>query len=410
LDKGGLLDVDAAGDDGLSGDDGIVVYETSPDEGGSTSDSAEDISLDETGPDVMADAMPEAGAGADAPVEARADAHADASVDAPVEAHVDAKVSDAPTDAPSDSTVGPPTDAVAPPDAPPDVVGPADAPSEAPASPIVWDGGPIVDPQFYNDNWVSFCVALVACGEMPGVSACVALLPQPYSPDALIPTPDIVYAVNNAAPDCRQVGRALGGGEACPSTTPDGCNGNSLVTCRWGFTMTVDCGDPGMVCSNGNGNAGCGFGDCSASQEGEAYCVGPNYLVTCTNGRYEPTLDCQTFGGMCVGPPGTAQCRGTGGTTCGGGGSCVGTSIVECMGSLLGSFDCSQLYDPNFACFIDDAGAPACAGGQSCDPSAATDTCGRQLTSVRFCNGGLDDTFDCTGNGYSGCDAGKCYP
>ncbi|HXN31846.1 MAG TPA: hypothetical protein VN894_08295, partial [Polyangiaceae bacterium] len=290
---------------------------------------------------------------------------------------------------------------------------PADAAAEAPADtgplPIVWDGGAIVDPQFYDSDWITFCVALVACGEMPSVSACVALLHQPSSLDALIPTPDIVASVNNAQPNCRQVRRALGGGLACPSATADTCNGNSLVTCRLGFTMTIDCGALGMVCSNGSGNVGCGFGDCAASQEGETYCVGPNYVAICSSGRYEPALDCQTFGGTCKGPPGTAQCQGTGGTMCSAGASCVGTSIVECMAGLLGSVDCSALYDPSFTCIAGDAGPPKCAGGTSCDPTLATDTC-TQMDEVTFCNVGVSDTYDCTGNGYSGCDAGKCFP
>jgi hypothetical protein len=408
LDKGGLLDVDD-GEDAPSGDDSVVVDAASADEAsmdaGATGDASTDVFAD-SGSEVAADG------GGDAPTEARpgADAGVDASTDASAREDLDAVAGDAARD----GSVDAPIDAVRPSDAPTDTEVPSDASSDAPNDtgplPLVWDGGMVVDPQFDDGDWVSFCVALVACGEMPGVSSCVALLSQPSSGDALIPTPDMVADVNNVAPDCEQVARALGGGQSCLVTTADSCDGNSLVTCRWGFAMKIDCGDLGLVCSSGNGNAGCGFGDCAPSQEGETYCIGSNYLARCASGRYEPALDCQTFGGMCVGLPGTAQCQGTGGPMCTGGATCSGTSIVQCMDGLLGSLDCSQAYDPTFSCFVDDAGAPVCAASQSCDPSLATDTCSRAMTKVRFCNEGVDDTYDCIGNGYSGCDGGKCFP
>jgi hypothetical protein len=360
LDRSGLLDADVAGDDGPFGDEGVVVDQPMVDvdvsaEGGGQNTDAET----EVGPNV-APGAPETGA------------HSDVATDAPL----DATVPDASTDA---AMEGPRRDA------------PVDAPTETGPLPIVWDGGAIVDPQFYDSDWINFCVALVACGEMPTVGACVALLHQPSSPDVLIPTPDMVASVNNASPDCKQVRRALGGGLACPSSTADMCNGNSLVTCRLGFTMTIACGDLGMVCSNGSANVGCGFGDCADAQEGQTYCVGPNYLSLCTRGRYEPILDCQTFGGTCTGPAGAAQCRGTGGTTCSGSGSCVGSSLVECMGGLLGGVDCSQLFDPTFTCVVDDAGDPMCAGGSSCDPELMPDTCTPTMQ-VSFCNVGASAT------------------
>ena len=306
----------------------------------------------------------------------------------------DASPVDAPSDAVDASTVAPP-----------------DAPVDVEPLPIVWDGSPIADPDLDDTNWTAFCVALVACGEMPSVSACVGLLPQPASPNALIPTTEMVNNVGIVEPDCQQVAAAVGGGRLCPSSTPDTCDGNSLVTCRWGFTMTVDCPKLGLVCSPGNGNAGCGFGDCAAPQEGKTYCVGSNYVAVCRSGRYEPAADCETFGGGCAGPPGTAGCAGTGGAPCaGGGGTCAGTTLTECVEGALGSVDCSPFYNTNFRCLVDGAGSAYCGAGQSCDP-LAVDTCsGQGKTKVNFCNAGLTDTYDCTANGYSGCDGGKCYP
>lgn len=317
-------------------------------------------------------------------------------VDAGPEGQPDASPVDAAIDAVPDS-VG------APPDAP------ADAPLDAAPRPIVWDGGVIADPNLNDTNWTAFCVALVACGEMPSVSACVGLLPQPASADALIPTTRMVNDVAIVEPDCQQVAAAIGGGQACPSSTRDSCDGNSLVTCRWGFTMTVDCGELGLVCSHGNGNAGCGFGDCAPAQEGKTYCVGSNYVAVCSGGRYAPAADCETFGGGCAGPSGTAGCVGTGGAPCtGGGGTCKGATLTACVEGVLGSVDCSAFYNANFRCSVDGAGSAVCAAGQSCTP-VSTDTC-RGMTKVNFCNAGLDDTYDCAENGYSGCDGGKCYP
>jgi len=394
LDSGGLLDVDAAGDDGTTADEG--GDDVSPADGTAGTDDGgqpdrHDEASAETGADggtnPPADAAPDAGA-------VVADARHDSSSDARPDAPADALASDAPADSVAD--------------APADGVAPIDAPADTGPLPIVWDGGSIADPQFYDGDWVNFCVALVACGAMPNVSACVGLLHQPSSLDALIPSLDIVDAVDNVQPNCRQVKRALGGGVACASVTADTCAGDSLTTCRFGFTMTIDCGALGMVCSNGSGNAGCGFGDCAASQEGETYCVGPNNLAKCTAGRYEPLLDCQTFGGKCIGPAGGAQCQGTGGMACHGGASCAGNSLVECLGGLPGSIDCTARYDPSFTCLVDDAGLPRCARGTSCDPSVAVDTC--LQTQLTFCNAGTSDTFDCAVNGYSGCDGGKCFP
>lgn len=366
LDRGGLLDVENE-DDGSSGDSGVDATSTG-------------------------DGSNESGAGADAPDGAFVSGQdgADVEEQAPADAGTG--------DEPDASTV----------DAP---IGDAASVTVVRATPILWDGGPIADPDLNDTNWTAFCVALVACGEMPSVSACVGLLPQPASRDVLIPTTEMVNNVGIVEPDCAQVAAAIGGGQACPSSTPDACEGNSLVTCRWGFGMKVDCGELGLVCSRGDGNAGCGFGDCAASQEGKTYCVGSNYVAVCSSGRYEPAVDCETFGGGCAGPQGTAGCVGTGGASCtGGGGSCADTTLTECADGVLGSVDCSPFYNANFACFVNGGGAAFCAAGQSCDP-LATDTCGGQgMTKVNFCNAGLDDTYDCTENGYSGCDGGKCYP
>jgi hypothetical protein len=275
---------------------------------------------------------------------------------------------------------------------------------------IVWDGGPIVNPQFSDADWVSFCVALSACGQMPSISACVALLHQPSSPDALVPAPNLVLSISNAGADCARIGQLLGDGSTCPTATADTCSGNSLVTCLWGFQMTMDCGPLGMVCSMGSGSAGCGFGDCAAAQEGKTYCVGSSELAQCTHGRYSPLLSCQTFGAKCVGPAQTALCQGTGGSGCNGGPSCNGTSIVECLGGLLGSADCAALYGSAFQCVPGNAGVPVCAAGTACDPASNVDTCmGKNQAS--FCNAGATANYDCKSSGWKGgCTAGRCTP
>jgi hypothetical protein len=286
-----------------------------------------------------------------------------------------------------------------------------DRPLNGPLLPIVFDGGAIADPQFNDAQWTSFCVALAACGEMPGISACIGLLSQPSSPEGFIPSPAMVGAVVNAGADCARIGGILGDGAMCSSSSADMCSGDSLVTCRWGFRMTVDCETLGMTCSLGSADAGCGFGDCSLSQEGKTYCVGPSQLAKCTGGRYLPFLDCQTFGAKCVGPDEMAACQGTAGPVgCSSAPACNGASILECMDGRFASANCPALYGSGFTCISNDAGIPVCAMGTACDPATYADACiGNHQAS--FCNAGMTATYDCKANGWmSGCTAGRCAP
>jgi hypothetical protein len=286
----------------------------------------------------------------------------------------------------------------------------ADGPDDSSSIPAIWDGGTIVNPQFSDADWVAFCVALAACGQMPSISACMGLLHQPSSPDGLIPSPNMVLSVNNAGADCARIGQLLGDGSACPAATADTCSGNAMVTCRWGFKMTIDCGPVGMVCSMGNGSAGCGFGDCTPAQEGKTFCVGPSELVQCHLGRYSPLLSCQTFGATCIGPAETASCQGTGGSGCTGAPSCSGASIVECLAGLLASADCAALYASGFSCTMGNIGVPVCAAGTACDPATNVDTC-MNNNKASFCNAGATANYDCKMGGWKGgCTGGRCAP
>ncbi len=418
LDAGGLLDEDAEAGDEVPVSDGAGDTETTPaweatalDE--SSADAVEertDVVATEGGGDALGDAM------GDATVDAHADAQPPDSageggaLDAASERAIDADaIADAPADTSRDGLTdsgaeGPEGSDADGGDAGAD--GPGSGANDGGAMPIVWDGGALVDPQFDDADWISFCTALASCGSVPSVSGCMALLKQPASADALIPPPDMVSNVNGAAPTCRAVRKALGGGSACPSSTVDFCRANSLVTCRYGFTMTVDCTTLGMVCSQGNANAGCGFGDCAASQEGQTFCVGDTYLAQCTAGRFVPALDCQTWDATCVGPDGSAHCQGAGAIMCTTGASCIGTSVVDCFGGLLGSVDCSNAYDSSFSCFTDSTSKPVCASGTDCDPTTYTDTCDA-MDQLTFCNAGTANTYDCTAS-YNHCDAGHC--
>jgi hypothetical protein len=375
LGTGGLLDLpDASTGDGVA-PDGSVIDGPAGDEG---------LPADDGGPST--DAGDSVEASADVALDAPADAR-DARADAPPDAR-DARV-DAPDDAP------------------------ADAPTDSGPLPIVWDGGAIADPPFVDTDWVSFCATLGACGLMPSMSACVALSPQPTSHDALIPPLSIINrVVNVASPNCTSVSQALGNGSMC--TAADACSGNSLVTCRMGFMMTIDCGGLGMVCTNGNGNPGCGFGDCAASQEGSTYCVGPYNVAQCTSGRYVPLLDCLTFGATCAGPDATARCQGQGGMACAGGPTCNSGSIAECINGVPLNADCAGLYDPNalsFTCVTSTTGAPLCAAGIACDPATFVDTCNGGMNMVHFCNAGAMANFNCAMGGFlNGCTGGHCVP
>jgi hypothetical protein len=276
--------------------------------------------------------------------------------------------------------------------------------------PIIYNGGAIADPKFNEAEWTSLCVALTACGLVPSMSGCGQPLGQPASPDVVVPSFPMINAIMNAGSDCTRIRQILGDATTCSKGAADTCSGNSLVTCRWGFRLTADCGDFGMTCSSGSGNAGCGFGDCSKSQEGKTYCVGPSQLVQCNHGRYRPFLDCQTFGASCVGPDETSSCKGTAGPGCSGAPVCKGSTIVDCMDGYLAGARCDALYGAEFTCLSNDAGVPICAAGTACDPATHTDAC-LDNNQVTFCNAGAIASYDCKGTGWmGGCVAGRCVP
>jgi hypothetical protein len=355
------------GDDGQAGDaDATVVDATGAD--ARDASEAGPATVHEGGLDVQ-----DAGDAGDAPSR-------------PLDATPDV-VADAPTDAPFDTT---------------------DAPFDAAPAPLDYDGGIIADPTFFDDEWVTFCAALVGCGEVPSLTGCVALLKQPTAPEALIPPESFITAAGNVAPDCQAVRDALGDGLPC--SAPDTCSGGSLVTCRWGFRMTIPCGPLGLVCSGGAGNAGCGFGDCNAADEGKTYCAG-TYVTTCQRGRYVPTLDCNAFGASCAGAAGSAACAAQGGMPCTTGTTkCDNGAFVVCMAGRPGSIDCPDSFDVGFSCFTDVQGTPFCALGTSCDPGTTVDICNPDGT-ISFCNAGMPDTYGCTGaNLWSGCSNGACVP
>jgi hypothetical protein len=290
---------------------------------------------------------------------------------------------------------------------------PPEAPPDATPAPIVWDGGMVADPSFSDADWISFCVGLVGCGELGSISRCMGRLRQPHDRNALYPPLAMVRCVVNAGSDCTMVAGCLGDGSQC--NAPDSCDANGdLVTCRWGFKSTVDCGSLGMVCSPGIGNAGCGFGDCNAWQQGQTTCVG-QWEVACDHGRYDPRLDCLTWGAACN--PAIGRCVGNGGA-CSGSPTCTGGNnmIQECLGGRIATFDCTNnmFFGPGFHCFTDDAGAPSCELGTQCDPSYGDWCEGSNGHHVYFCNAGATGgagSFDCFGNQWAGnppCQGGKC--
>ena len=389
LDKNGLLDVEG-GIGTVSGVDAEPV-ETGSGEGKRSSPGGGSVGR---GAHADAGGVADASHDSSAPPRDASTAQSDGSVDGTTMTSNDAALSDATMH-----------DSATPTDAATGVV-----PESGPPLPIVYHGGEIIDPKFNDSEWSDLCVALTACGLVPSMSGCVELLGQPASPDVKVPSFTMINAMMNAGSDCTRIHQILGDGTPCSTGVADTCSGNSLVTCRWGFRLTADCGDFGMTCSPGSANAGCGFGDCSGSQEGKTYCVGPSQLVQCNHGRYRPFLDCQTFGGSCVGPDETASCQGTAGPGCSGAPVCKGSTIVECMDGYLGGAHCDALYGSGFTCLSDAAGVPICAAGTACDPATYTDACmgNGQLT---FCNAGAIATYDCRGAGWTGgCVAGRCAP
>ncbi|MDP9149960.1 MAG: hypothetical protein M3O36_08490 [Myxococcota bacterium] len=285
-----------------------------------------------------------------------------------------------------------------------------DAPKQPPS--FVWDGGAIPDRLLADSAWTSFCVALEACGEFPSVSGCMAHMPQPADPDVLFPSATLLQCVANAGTSCGAIAQCLNDGSKCKSNkNPDSCSGSSLTTCRWGFRMTADCTDVGMICTGGRSNPGCGFGDCASGQEGATYCAGP-LVVTCAKGRYAPTLDCRAFGAACGGNQGAAQCQPSG-TPCPGsasGSTCQGQSLDTCLGGQVGSASCVALYGVGFSCVVDPtSNAARCGLDNGCDPATYQDSCNGP--SLDYCNAGAVSSYDCSANQWgSGCARGGCSP
>jgi hypothetical protein len=282
-----------------------------------------------------------------------------------------------------DTTTG--DDGAAPGDAGIDVPPP---PPDATPAPLQYDGGPVTGPDFSDLDWVKFCVGVTGCYSAAGtISACLANLPQPLGPDVLFPPPAVIQCVVAAGTNCQGVAGCFQASQPCnPSQNPDLCSGNQWITCRLGVSLSVDCTSLGLVCSSGSGNAGCGFGDCFAWQEGETLCAG-DYVVRCHQGRYEPAVDCAALKATCQGSP--AACAGIG---------------PGCTG-----LHCDQLRgDGTFKCALDPSGTAVCSAGNACTSSFA-DTCDKAGHIANFCNGGAGATYDCHGAGWlNGCQNGRC--
>ena len=257
----------------------------------------------------------------------------------------------------------------------PDVTPP---PLDAGPAPLAYDGGVVADPTFSDDAWMKFCVGVTGCFDAGSISACMGGLPQPVDPPQFFPPPSLIGCVGAQGSSCAQVKACFGIGGTCSTSTPDGCNGNAWTTCRMGGLLSVDCAALGMVCSLGSGNAGCGFGDCYAWQEGQTVCAG-QYVVTCHQGRYEPKEDCRAVNATCGGSP--ASCLGV-----------VGCTSVSCGGPY---------QNGGFKCTVDPAGDPTCALGNQCGPTQA-DSCDPAGHQAKFCNAGVPAQFDCHGAGWPG--------
>jgi hypothetical protein len=261
------------------------------------------------------------------------------------------------------------------------------SPPDASPAPLAYDGGALADPDLGDLDWIDFCVGVTGCFPAGSVSGCLGHMRQPGDTGALFPTPDMLSCVKNAGHDCTAIAACIGAGGPCnPQSSHDSCNGNLWMTCQYGGELAIDCSTLGLVCSLGANNAGCGFGDCYAWQQGDRYCAG-QYVVECNKGRYEPYRDCQTFGLACGGSPG--QCQGD--------------------TSTCNSVNCAQLTGyGSFQCSIGPGGTPICTAGNQCN-ALQQDTCDPSGHVVRFCNAGVPSTVDCHAAGWNNdCQGGVC--
>lgn len=284
------------------------------------------------------------------------------------------------------------------------------------------------DSKVTQQSGAAACITAAACGIVDiGVSACSQAVAQINDPSVSVRihlSPGQVNCIANAGSDCAAAKKCLANGmtPAECSGLSSSCAGNVWQTCSAAAgtgtasqgMQLFDCGQVGQMCvANGN-NVDCGYGTCSGSSKA---CVSPdgtsggNLLEQCDNGILRRE-DCTRIDASCnpsgiLGP----HCRGNG-PACSSGVldgplRCDGSVLVSCVDGAEARFDCASL---RLGCFAKAGGGGfGCAAGNECDPGNYPITC--VGSTLKFCNNGKVQTFDCASAGFSTCspnNGGSC--
>jgi hypothetical protein len=240
------------------------------------------------------------------------------------------------------------------------------------------------------------------------VSSCSLLSPTRFAVLDLPALGDDDIDCVLAAGDCAGVLSCFGfriGDATCP--TDDTClDGDTLSTCRGLVPFEIDCaawdGNGGPLCVTGDGDAGCGVGECA--EIGET-CDGSE-RQDCEDGILAVS-DCDRFGLDCALVGEDAECWSVTGDSCSGPDRCEGSVAIHCEGEVQTETDCSGRV-AGASCFLgggSGTGDAYCGFGDECDPdlSEPVETC--EGDSLRYCLLGAWVTVDCTELGFAGCTA-----
>ena len=211
---------------------------------------------------------------------------------------------------------------------------------------------------------------------------------------------DQVRCLAAAGADCTRALACIG--MSIAACSPDGqrCEGDRLIDCTGGQTISIDCRgglwfSDDATCVAGT-KPGCGTAACAA---GTADSCNGTRLVRCIDGvRNE--IDCAQVGMTCVLGASAASCGGTGAACTAS--RCDGKRLIRCDGGHETAYDCTAMLRGG-SCVTGGRDGFSCGFGPDCGDTA---TC--TLGSAQLCVLGGQATVDCLAAGFTSCIAGSC--
>lgn len=218
------------------------------------------------------------------------------------------------------------------------------------------------------------------------------------------------------------LGLAIVAADACTTA----CNGDVLTGCGEqfdlieGYAYEIDCGRVGLTCDT---DGICLDAEKVTCADGTPpVCSSSGAVEVCDRGVLRRGPVCADFGLACV----DGACQGTGAACTGGfaepdrieflGTNCSGSVLEACVDGRVTTLDCAS-RGPGFGCHsvgeIAFCGIAAeCVPATRGSPSTTyPPTCSG--STLRFCNAGRLEQFDCPAHGFTGCDVDEglgCVP